>query len=182
VDIPQIDPKLYALIIASTIIFILDYVFGWLSFITGPISILFVIGLLIGLISGDVVDAVLVTVTSLALGVGICALITPFVFGPVVTSTPEIMSYPSYVFYAAVYATRGPFFFLTGIPLEGEAFIVYFFVAPLHYIFSPGFSAIGAKISERLRNKMTANDLGTQTVVTEVIEQEEIVRGADSTN
>lgn len=164
----KLNQQITVPIVLGIILIVTDYMFSWLSFILGPIPMLFVVSILIGVLTRDVEVAVITTIVSMAIGVGVCALITPFMFGIAVTSLDEVMIL---LFYTAVYTSRGPIFFFTGLPVLSEAILLYVLVAPLQYFIAPGFSAIGAKIGERFRNDSVENDDELRTEAPLTIEQ-----------
>ena len=173
----RLDPKLNLPIAVGTTIFITDYIFGWLSFILGPFPMLFVLSIIIGILTRKIDDAIVVTVISFVIGIGVCALVTPFILGVVLNSPEDILSL---LFITGVYATRGPLLFTTGLSVLNEGFLLYFLVAPLQYFLAPGFCAFGVVIGERLRKESVEND--EESLIPMSTEQEKMLHGTDSTN
>ena len=66
--------------LVGVILFISDLLVGWMSFILGPIPVIFIIALVIGIIAGNVGDAVKATFLTWLLGILLGCLLAPVLF------------------------------------------------------------------------------------------------------
>lgn len=145
-----LDSKYIFPIVIGTSIFFTDYLYGWLTLILGPIPMIFVLAFIVGILAGNVEDATIDIIVSLVIGVGICAVFTPFVLE---VGAYEALTIPDLLFQAVIYSTRGPFLFFTNVVVIGDAIFWVLLFTPFQYFFAPGFAGIGGRIREIHRNE-----------------------------
>ena len=69
---------LIAIIVGITL-FVSDLVFGWMTFLSGPIPVIFVMTIIVGIIAGQVGDAVKATFLTWLLGILLSSLLAPII-------------------------------------------------------------------------------------------------------
>lgn len=144
-------------IIVGVSLFLTDLVFGWLTFISGPIPVIFIMAIIIGIIAGTNVEAVTSTMLSWIGGIGIGILIAPIVFADIMNPDQTLLGL---VIFIPIYSLRGTFAWtfegnIVEIMVVGLVFLlVMLIITPIIYLFSLMFSVIGAVIGRYIRKRM----------------------------
>ncbi|MGY5880577.1 MAG: hypothetical protein RTV31_10010 [Candidatus Thorarchaeota archaeon] len=145
-------------ILVGVILFITDLVFGWITFLTGPFPMIFVITIVVGIIAGQVGDAVWATFLTWILGILLGCLLAPIIFAEFWTDDGFLPLLPLMIM---MWSTRG---IVVDYQFEGSIFeaiavaagltIIWLVLTPGLYLFSFAVAAIsgfiGKKIHERL--------------------------------
>ena len=145
-------------IVVGLSIFLTDFIFGWLTFLSSPIPVIFIIAIIIGLVAGTHGGAIAATMITWIGGIIIGVLIAPIVFVGYINPDQDIVILIIFVF---LYSVRG-FYTLT---YEGNIFellvvgllslIVMLIVTPVLYLFSFAFAPIGVVIGKFIRNRVS---------------------------
>ncbi|MGY5873294.1 MAG: hypothetical protein RTV72_13675 [Candidatus Thorarchaeota archaeon] len=148
---------LIAIIVGITL-FVSDLVFGWMTFLSGPIPVIFVMTIIVGIIAGQVGDAVKATFLTWLLGILLSSLLAPIIFAEFWTDEVFLPFLPLIIM---MWSTRG---LILDYQFEGNIFealavavgltIIWLVLTPMLYLFSFVVAAIsgfiGKKIHERL--------------------------------
>ena len=149
---------LYATLVGVTL-FVSDLVLGWMTFLTGPIPVIIVIAIVIGIVAGKAGDAVWATFLTWILGILLGCLLAPVIFAEFWTGEGFLPMLPLIVM---MWSTRG---MVMDFQFEGNIFeviavaagltIIWLVLTPMLYLMSFGVAAIsgfiGKKIHARLR-------------------------------
>ncbi|MBN2228740.1 MAG: hypothetical protein JW779_04030 [Candidatus Thorarchaeota archaeon] len=148
--------ELIVAIVAGSLIFLSDLLFGWLTLICGPIPVIFIIAIIIGIFAGNVGDALLSTFLSWVLGILLGVLLAPLIFAGLLAEGQDFFGLFLLVF---LYSLRGMFSW----QLEGtivEVFLMGFIylivmlvVAPIIYLISFVFAVLGGIIGKLIRER-----------------------------
>ncbi|MGY5880575.1 MAG: hypothetical protein RTV31_10000 [Candidatus Thorarchaeota archaeon] len=141
------NPKLIVPIVVGVILFVTDFTFGWLSLITGPVPMLFVIAIIIGILSPDIENTVWATIIAWITSVLVSSLVAITVLGYVPSSNVPVFGAMMYVI---VHSPHVSIEILYGADLNHAPF-VHWMLAPMFYVFSFGFSALGGLLGKYLR-------------------------------
>jgi len=126
-------------VIIGIIIFETDLVFGWLTMICGPVPVIFVMAIIIGIIAGKIGVALLSTLLTWVFGILIGVLMAPIVF---VDFLDPDSSYLTLFLFVFIYSIRGMYSFtvegnLVEVIVTGLLYIlVMIIVTPIIYLFS----------------------------------------------
>jgi hypothetical protein len=144
-----LDIKPILAIIIGIVLFISDLVFGWLTAISGPVPVIFIIAIIIGIVAGGVGYALLCTLISWILGLLIGTLIAPYVLVEIISPSDTFLSIFLKVL---IWSIRGLFAFtyegnlVEIIVVNFLTLVVMLIIAPVVYVFSFIFSALGGFI------------------------------------
>jgi hypothetical protein len=143
--------------LVGVIIFITDLALGWLSFLTGPIPVLFIMVLIIGIIAGKPGDAVKATFLTWLFGILLGCLLAPIIF---VDFWSDEVFLPLLPLIIMMWSTRGMFidFQFEGTWIEAMAvaagmFILWLVITPMLYLMSFIAAAIGGFIGKRVHER-----------------------------
>jgi hypothetical protein len=152
--------------LVGVILFISDLLVGWMSFILGPIPVIFIIALVIGIIAGNVGDAVKATFLTWLLGILLGCLLAPVLFADLWSEDVFLPLLPLIIM---MWSTRGMFI---GLEFEGnwiEALavaaglaILWLVVTPMLYMVSFLVAAIGGIIGTVIYKRLS--DTPTETI------------------
>lgn len=143
-------------IIVGISIFLTDLVFGWLTFFSGPIPVIFIMAIIIGIVAGTNKAAISTTFLSWIGGIGIGILIAPIVFVDMMNPDQTLLGL---VLFIPMYSLRGMFAWtiegnIIEIMVVGLVyFLVMLIITPIIYLFSFVFSIIGAVIGKLIRKR-----------------------------
>ncbi len=143
--------------IVGVILFVSDLVFGWLTMFLGPIPVIFIVAIIIGVIAGGIGLALLSTLASWAIGIVIGALIAPVAFDDFFTSEPTFFSLLFFVF---IYSIRGMYNFtyegdIVEVLIVGLLYLVVMIViTPIIYLLSFVLAALGGILGKLLRKSL----------------------------
>jgi hypothetical protein len=144
-------------IIIGIIIFESDLVFGWLTLVSGPIPVIFIMAVIIGIIAGKIGNALLSTLLTWVFGILIAVLMAPIVFADYFTSEPSYITLFLFVF---IYSIRGMYSFtyegnLVEVIVVGLLYLIMMLIiTPLIYLFSFIFAVAGGVIGRVLRDSL----------------------------
>ena len=93
-------------IIVGISLFLADLVFGWLTFISGPIPVIFIMAIIIGIVAGTNKDAIISTMVAWIGGIGIGILIAPIVFVDILNPDQTLLGL---ILFIPMYSLRGMF-------------------------------------------------------------------------
>ena len=157
-------------IIIGLAIFLTDLICGWLTFLSGPIPVIFIIALIIGLVAGTHGGAVGATMITWIGGILIGVLIAPIVFVDILNPDQTLLGLFIFVF---LYSVRG-FYTLTyegnivEVLVVGLVYlIVMLIVTPVLYLFSFAFAPIGVVIGKFIRGIVGKRPVKQSPVVQE---------------
>jgi hypothetical protein len=146
--------ELLIAIVVGVFIFVTDFIYGWLTFLTGPFPVIFVMAFIIGLIAGNGTKGILATTASWAIGLGIVYIFAPILLadfmGP---DTTEL----GMIFETLMWPLRGYYdFFNVGNVVQAIGLvIVSLFLTPLMYLFSLGIGGVGGVAGKFVRKQMS---------------------------
>jgi len=157
-------------IIVGLAVFLTDFIFGWLTFLSGPIPVIFIIAIIIGLVAGTHPGAVFFFFFTWIGGILIGVLIAPIVFVDVINPDQTLLGLVLFVF---VYPLRG---FYT-LSYEGNIvevlvmgivyLILMLIVTPVLYLISFAFAPIGVVIGKFIRRRVGGRSVDPSPVVQE---------------
>ena len=144
-------------IIVGLVIFLTDLIFGWLTFLSGPIPVIFIIAIIIGFVAGTHAGAVGATMITWIGGILIGVLIAPIVFVDTLNPDQTLLGLFLFVF---IYSVRGFYTFtyegnIIEVLVVGLIyFIVMLIVTPVLYLISFAFVPIGVVIGKFIRRRV----------------------------
>ena len=147
-------------IIVGISLFLTDLVFGWLTFLSGPIPVIFVMAIIIGIVAGTNKAALSTTFLSWIGGIGIGILIAPIVFVDIMNPDQTLLGL---VLFIPIYSLRGTFAWtfegnIVEIMVVGLVLLVVMLIlTPIIYLFSFVFSVIGALIGKYIRKQRSVS-------------------------
>ncbi|MHA1289491.1 MAG: hypothetical protein ACTSPB_19045 [Candidatus Thorarchaeota archaeon] len=149
--------EFFLAIIVGLTVFLTDFVFGWLTFLSGPIPVIFIMAIIIGLVAGTHPGAVFATLITWIGGILIGILIAPIVFADIMNPDQTLLGLFLFVF---IYPLRG---FYT-LSYEGNIvevlvvglvyLIMMLIVTPVLYLISFAFAPIGVVIGKFIRRRV----------------------------
>jgi len=145
--------------LVGVLIYITDLTFGWLTFLTGPFPVIFVMAIIIGLIAGTVGDALKATFLTWLLGILLGCLLAPIIFAEFWSEEGFLPMLPIIV---AMWSVRGMFIdwqfegtWFEAIAVTAVMAIVWLVITPILYLMSFLVAAIcgfiGRRVHERIR-------------------------------
>lgn len=150
-------------IILGLAIFLTDLAFGWLTFITSPIPVIFIIAVVIGIVAGSHGEAVIATMITWVGGILLGILLAPIIFADILNPDQTFLGLFIFVF---LYSVRG-FYTLT---YEGNiveilvvgllTLIVMLIITPILYLISFAFAPVGVLIGKFIRTRTTGRGRG----------------------
>jgi len=144
-------------VIIGIIIFESDLVFGWLTMISGPIPVIFIMAIIIGIIAGKIGIALLSTLLTWVFGILLAVLIAPIVFVDYLASDS---SYITLFLFVVIYSLRGMYSFtyegnLVEVIVVGLLYLIMMIIiTPIIYLFSFVFAVAGGVIGRVLRDSL----------------------------
>lgn len=153
----MVSRDLVLAVIIGIIIFESDLVFGWLTLISGPVPVIFIMAVIIGIIAGKIGAALLSTLLTWVFGILIAVLMAPIIFVDYLASDS---SYITIFLFVLIYSIRGMFSFtyegdLVEVIVVGLLYIiVMIIVTPIIYLFSFVFAVAGGVIGRILRDSL----------------------------
>ncbi|MGY5854901.1 MAG: hypothetical protein RTU92_15135 [Candidatus Thorarchaeota archaeon] len=154
----MVKRELLIAILVGVILFISDLVLGWMTFLTGPFPVIFVITIIVAIIAGRVGDAIWATFFTWLIGILIGCLFAPIIFAEFWTGEGFLPLLPLIIM---MWSTRG---LIIDYQFEGSIFeamavaagltIIWLVLTPMLYLMSFAVAAIsgfiGKKVHERL--------------------------------
>jgi hypothetical protein len=159
----KIEPILA--IIVGLALFLSDLAFGWLTMISGPIPVIFIMAIVIGIIAGGIGKALLCTFVSWVFGLLIGALIAPIILADILSPGKDFLTLFIIVF---LYSLRGMYSFtiegnIVEVIVTGVLYILLMLIiTPIIYLVSFVFSAIGGYIGIVIRRSRSKPKETTQ--------------------
>ena len=154
----MVKRELILAIVVGVIIFLTDLAFGWLSFLTGPFPVLFIMATIIGIIAGNVGDAVKATFLTWVIGILLGCLLAPIIFAEFWSDEIFLPLLPLIVM---MWSTRGMFidFQFQGTWVEAMAvaagmLILWLILTPALYLLSFISAAIGGFIGKMIHERL----------------------------
>ncbi len=151
--------------VVGIVLFVSDLVFGWLTMVSGPIPVIFIMAIIIGVIAGGVGLALLSTLASWVLGILIGALIGPYVLIDLLGTDQTFFGLFVFVF---IYSVRGLFSFtyegnIVEVLLLGLLYlVVMLIITPIIYALSFVLAAFGGILGKLLRKSLGKEEETTQ--------------------
>lgn len=152
-------------ILTGVVIFISDFLLGWLSIVSGPIPVIFVIAIIIGLIAGDSNNALKSTCLAWMFGLSIGAVMVILILFRGIYDPMMILSFPETILFAGMLSLRGFFnlYWLTNWPIPGYAgdmseLINVISMTIILYIVSIGIGILGGKLAYNLEKRIRGVD------------------------
>lgn len=141
-------------ILVGVTIFVTDFIYGWLTFLTGPFPVIFVMAFIIGLIAGNGTKGVLATIISWAIGLGL-----GYVFAPILLAdfmgpdTTEL----GLIFGILMWPLRGYYdsFNVDNVFQAIGLIIVSLFLTPVIYLISLGVGGLGGLVGKFVRKRVS---------------------------
>jgi hypothetical protein len=153
VETPEIFQKYKIPFAIGISIFVSEFALGWSNFLLGWFPMIFVLGLVIGILTGDTDDGIGVFGLTLVIGNLLGVLIMAIVLAPLwLSGGVDFVALAMMFILAPFYAVTGLSSALTGFALT-EFILAYFIVAPGLYLFSFGFFVIGGRIGDYRRDE-----------------------------
>ena len=153
----MVSRDLVLAVIIGIIIFETDLAFGWLTILCGPIPVIFIMAVIIGIIAGKIGAALLSTLLTWVFSISIGVLLIPIIYVNELAPDQSIFSLFLIVFF---YSLRGMYSFT----YEGDFFevlivgflyiVVMLIVTPIIYLFSFVFAVAGGVIGRVLRDSL----------------------------
>ena len=144
-------------IIVGLAVFLTDLIFGWLTFLCGPIPVIFIIAIIIGLVAGTHGGAVIATMITWIGGILIGVLIAPIVFAGTINPDQTLLGLLIFVF---LYSVRGFYTFtyegnlVEALVVGLIIVIVMLIITPILYLISFAFAPIGVVIGKFIRGRI----------------------------
>jgi len=157
-------------IIIGLAIFLTDFIFGWLTFLSGPIPVIFIIAIIIGLVAGTHGGAVGATMITWIGGILIGVLIAPIVFVDTLNPDQTFLGLFLFVF---LYSVRGFYSFtyegnIVEVLVVGLIyFLVMLIITPILYLISFAFAPIGVVIGKFIRKRVGGRSVDPSPAVQE---------------
>jgi len=157
-------------IIVGLALFLTDFVFGWLTFLCGPIPVIFIMAIIIGVVAGEHGGAVFATMITWIGGILIGILIAPIVFVGDLNPDQSILGLFFFVFF---YSLRGLYSYqvegnIIEVIVTGLAyFLLMLIFTPVLYLFSFAFAPIGVVIGKFIRSRVGPRNVKQRPVVQE---------------
>ena len=154
--------------IVGVILFVSDLVFGWLTMISGPIPVIFIMAIIIGVIAGGIGLALLSTLASWVIGILIGALIGPYVMVDLLGTEQAFFGLFVFVF---IYSIRGMYRFtyegdIVEVLIVGLLYLVVMLViTPIIYALSFVLAALGGILGKLIRKSLAKDGATTQPAV-----------------
>jgi len=144
--------------LVGVILFITDLIFGWMSFLAGPIPVIFIMAAIIGIFAGKISDAVFATLLTWVFGILLGCLLAPIIFAEFWSGEGFLPILPLIIM---MWSTRGMVidYQFEGTWIEAMAVaagltIIWLVLTPMLYLMSFVVAAIsgfiGKKVHERL--------------------------------
>ncbi len=144
--------------LVGVIIFVTDLTFSWLTFLTGPFPVLFIMAIIIGILAGTVGDALKATFLTWLLGILLGCLLAPIIFVEFWSGEGFLPLLPLIVM---LWSTRGMFidFQFEGTWVEAMAVaagmsLIWLVLTPMLYLMSFVVAAIGGFIGKRVHERL----------------------------
>ena len=157
-------------IVVGLTIFLTDLIFGWLTFLSGPIPVIFIIAIIIGIIAGTHGGAVGATMITWIGGIVIGILIAPIVFAGTLNPNQTLLGLFLFVF---IYSVRGFYSFtyegnIIEVLVVGLIyFLVMLIITPILYLISFAFAPIGVVIGKFIRKRVGGRSVDPSPAVQE---------------
>ena len=157
-------------IVVGLTIFLTDLIFGWLTFLSGPIPVIFIIAIIIGIIAGTHGGAVGATMITWIGGIVIGILIAPIVFAGTLNPDQTLLGLFLFVF---IYSVRGFYSFtyegnIIEVLVVGLIyFLVMLIITPILYLISFAFAPIGVVIGKFIRKRVGGRSVDPSPAVQE---------------
>ncbi len=141
-------------ILVGVTIFVTDFIYGWLTFLTGPFPVIFVMAFIIGLIAGNGTKGILATIVTWVIGLGL-----GYVFAPILLAdfmgpdTTEL----GLIFGTLMWPLRGYYdsFNVDNVVQAIGLVIVSLFLTPVMYLFSLGVGGFGGVVGKFVRKRVS---------------------------
>jgi hypothetical protein len=155
-------------VVVGIILFLSDLAFGWLTLLSGPIPVIFIMAIIIGAIAGTYGEALVSTMVTWIVGILIGILIAPIIFADFLNPDQTYLGLFIFVF---IYSLRGTYTWtfegnIVEIIVVGLVYLlVMLIVTPVIYLFSFAFSAIGVVIGKFIRSRTSGSPVEPMPVM-----------------
>ena len=152
--VTQKRTELLIAIVVGVFIFVTDFIYGWLTFLTGAFPVILVMAFIIGLIAGNGTKGILATTVSWAIGLGIGYIFAPILLadfmGP---DTTEL----GIIFATLMWPLRGYYdsFNVDNIVQAIGLIIVSLFLTPMMYLLSLAVGGLGGVVGKFVRKRVS---------------------------
>ncbi len=153
----MVKRELILAILVGVVIFITDLTFSWLSFLAGPIPVLFIMALIIGIVAGKIGDAILATLLTWVIGILLGCLLAPIIFAEFWSDEIFLPLLPLIVM---MWSTRGMFIdyqfqgtWVEAMAVAAGMLIIWLIITPVLYLMSFIASAIGGFIGKMIHER-----------------------------
>lgn len=144
--------------LVGVILFITDLAFGWMSFLTGPFPVIFIMALVIGIVAGKIGDAVWATFLTWLFGILISCLLAPIIFADLWSDEVFLPFLPLIVM---LWSTRGMFIdyqfegtWIEAMAVAAGLLIIWLVLTPMLYLMSFVVAAIGGFIGKWVHERL----------------------------
>ena len=159
-------------IVVGVVLFITDLAFGWLTFLTGPFPMIFIIAIVVGIVAGRIGDAVLATFLTWVIGILLGCLFAPIIFAELWSDDVFLPLTPLIVM---LWSTRGMFIdyefegtWVEAMAVAAGMFIIWLVLTPMLYLMSFVAAVIGGFIGKLIHQRLgiTKSEQSIQSVET----------------
>jgi len=144
--------------LVGIILFITDLIFGWMTFLAGPIPVIFIMTAIIGIFAGKVGDAVKATFLTWLFGILLGCLLAPIIFAEFWSGEGFLPILPLIIM---LWSTRGMFidYQFEGTWIEAMAVaagltIIWLVLTPMLYLMSFVVAAIAGFIGKLIHQRL----------------------------
>ncbi|MHA2162585.1 MAG: hypothetical protein ACXAEB_11840 [Candidatus Thorarchaeota archaeon] len=154
-------------IVVGVFLFLSDLIFGWMTFFTGRIPVIFIMAIIIGIIAGEVGDGAVSTLLAWLIGILVATLLTPIILAEFWEPDSSLITMPITI---AIWSLRGTFAFeyegswIGGIALAALVLFVAIIATPIYYVFSLIIGGIGGYIGRVLRDRYATRTPASEPV------------------
>jgi hypothetical protein len=144
--------------------------FGWLTLIAGPVPVIFIIALVIGIIAGSHGEALFSTMITWIGGITIAVLGASVIFAGIMDSDQSLLAWFIFVF---LYSVRGFYTFtyegnVVEVLVAGLVyFIVMLIITPILYLLSFAFAPLGVVIGKFIRAGISGRSSSPSPITSE---------------
>jgi hypothetical protein len=150
--------KLLVATLVGLVLFLSDLSLGWLSFVSGPIPVLFTMAIIIGLVAGKMGDALLATLLTWILGIVLGSLLAPILLPGLWDDDVWVPMLPLIIMMWSVRSSFISFEFegtwVEAIAVAVGVFLVWLILTPILYGLSFLLAVVGGFIGSKLHERL----------------------------